>query len=104
MKSNMTLYLEKFNAFNKYKMFVKGSNTCMWVFTRKPGKFYCGQSCIGEYCHIHNHLINNKKTSAAQPCVKCGINGTRSKTGLCQNCGASNVTSKAWYTRKKKAA
>ena len=78
-------------------MFVGASNVCMWIYTRKPGQYYCGKPCVGKYCALHNHALNKKERSLAQPCVKCEKNGTRSLTRLCQQCGASRITSAEWY-------
>ena len=68
-------------------MFVGASNVCKWVNTRKPG--YCDKPCVGAYCAFHTHAIKNERP-LAEACKNCKTNGTRSTTGLCQECGASN--------------
>lgn len=67
-------------------MFTGASNTCTWVYTRKPSQYYCGKPCVGTYCALHNHAVSKKQRPLAKPCIQCQKNGTRSTTGQCQSC------------------
>jgi hypothetical protein len=97
--NEMKIYLFHLSSF-RLKMFVGASNVCKWVNTRKPG--YCNKPCVGTYCAFHNHAIKNERP-LAEACKNCDTNGTRSTTGLCQECGASKQRSKAWRENKKNA-
>lgn len=85
-------------------MFNKATNTCMYIMTKRNGKLYCQEKCVGEFCWKHN-LRLRKGFTLATLCSKCHKNGTRSITNLCLECGGQQelariLTLRNYYRKK----
>ncbi len=67
------------------------------LLVRKVGSV-CGRKCKGEYCSVHNTVMNGRETEP-RACVGCG-RGTFREVGVCSRCTVGGNYSSASYARK----
>ena len=86
-------------------MYGRATNNCQWIYTKRANKSVCNRACVGQLCSYHIQQKRIVGNDIANICSNCGMNGTRSRTGLCMKCGGKkasiNISSKAYYHRKK---